>query len=140
MSQLLIDRICKMYEVSYVGYYDIPDRESVYVFYQPNPKTELGHSNYLGVLVNYRVSVLTFGDTRNPEIWLCDAKSIVDAKYPAIKFDDGYILCSRFRHDYVTYGDAMLDGGLSYTRCYPDHPPTGYIRIVDDKEEYVENG
>lgn len=38
----------------------------------------------------------------------------------AIKTHDGIILISRHRHDFVTYNDYMLDGGLDYSRMsYP---------------------
>lgn len=118
----------KQYGVKFIGFYDLPNgREHVYVFYQANPKTELGHSNYLGVFVDY------FRDA----VYLTDAKSILEAKYPAISCGDGKILCSRYRHDYQTYRHAMIDGGLAYTRCHPGYPPNGYIHIVEDHEEFV---
>ena len=123
-----ISKVEEKYGVKYIGFYDLPDgRENVYIFYQPNPKTELGHSNYLGVFINYLTS----------EIWLTDGKSILDAKYPARKCEDGFILCSRYRHDYVVHGDHMLDGGLAYTRC-SGGGPNGFVQIIDDKEVFVE--
>jgi hypothetical protein len=132
----LVYLIEEKYKVKYIGYYDIPGRDSVRIFYQSNPRLDLGHSNYLGVILQYRGTDLDIP----PEIWLCDGKTILEAKYPAIRFEDGTILCSRYRHDYVTQPNqpgVFLDGGLDYTRCNPKHRPNGHIVIVDDHEEFV---
>jgi hypothetical protein len=129
-----IAKVEEKYQVKYIGFYDIPGRDELYVFYQANPRTDLGHSNYLGVFVRY-MSIISPG--MKDEIWLTDGKRILEAKYPARICEDNFILCSRYRHDYVTHGNAMLDGGLDYTRCHPGYPPNGYVRIVSDREEFV---
>jgi len=131
------------YGVKYIGFYDIPaktkdgkdtEREHIYVFYQANPKVDLGHSNYLGVFEHY-VDIDV-----PPTIYLTNAKSILEAKYPAHRFEDGTYICTRYRHDYVTGGEGdnfvMLDGGISYARS-GGKGANGYVRIVDDHEEFV---
>jgi hypothetical protein len=123
----LPQRIEEKYKVKYIGYYDIPSHERVYLFYQSNPRTDLGHTNYLAVYWN----PMTEG------VYLTDGSSVLGAKYPAISFADGKILCSRYRHDYKEYNGAMIDGGLDYTRYNPKYPPNGYVHIVDDHEEFV---
>jgi len=114
------------YNASYVGFYDIPGRDGVHVFYQKNPRYDLGHSEYFGLLIN----------PLTEQLYVCNAERITEAKYPAIQFEDGFILCSRYRHDFVSHGDAFLDGGLDYTRCSPYHRPNGHIQIIEGKEVF----
>ena len=39
----------------------------------------------------------------------------------AIKTHDGVIIASMYTHNYVSYGDYMVDGGLDYSRySYPE--------------------
>lgn len=108
-----------------MGYYDLPNRDGIEVFYQANPKTELGHSNYMGL----------FYDTQGFP-WVTNAKSITEAKYPAIEVRPGEFIVSRYRHNYVVDPDsgAFIDGGLAYTRS--NRSITHYMRVVDGKEVY----
>jgi hypothetical protein len=132
-------QIEEKYSVKYIGFYDVPDttrygekfiREHVRVFYQPNPKTELGHTNYMGVIIH----------PVDESIWLCNAAGILDAEYPAYMFADGSYISSRYRHDYQTRGDVMLDGGIDYVRYNPAYPPNGYVKIVRDHEMFFRHG
>lgn len=120
----------KQYEVTYVGFYDLPKGrdQPMYVFYQENPKTELGHSNYMGL----------FHDYLRDSWYVTNAASITEAVFPAIKFGEGDYLVSRFRHNYVTRGSAMLDGGHDYCRYNPAYPPTHQMRVIDGKEVFFD--
>lgn len=129
-----------LYGARYIGLYDIPNkrrdgtafiREHVEVFYQPNPKVELGHTHYFGLITRHDYTGMLTG-----ELWICNAAGILDAKYNAHRFEDGTIICSRFRHDYVARDGVMLDGGIDYCRS-GGLGPNGYIHIVDDHEEFV---
>ncbi len=120
-------KIEEHYGVKYVGYYDIPGRDNVRVFYQPNPNKALGHSNYMGVLVNPLTN----------EVWICNAKTIEDARYNAI-YVNGKYLVSRYRHDFQTAGHAMIDGGLDYAKYNPNFPVTHKMRVVDGQEVFEE--
>lgn len=118
------DQIEKHYRVKYVGYYDIPGRSHpIYVFYTENPDRSKGHSNYLGVFWH--------GDA----LYLTDAKTIEDAEYNAIEIN-GKFIASRYRHDYQSEGDAMIDGGLDYVRLNPAFPVTHTIKVRDGKEVF----
>lgn len=123
------------YGAKYIGFYDFPDkkrdgtafiREHAYVFYHPNPKTELGHTNYFGLI-----------EGLVDQLWICNAIGILDARYPAYRFEDGTYIVSRYRHDYVTRDGVMLDGGIDYVRYNPAYPPNGHVRIIGDHEEFV---
>lgn len=125
-----IKRIEEHYNVRYVGFYDIPTRDSVYVFYQENPKTELGHSHYMGLIFR--------GVHDEFQAYVCNAKSIVEAEYPAIPLPNGGWLVSRYRHDFQQdpSGTGFIDGGLAYTRYNPEFPPTHIMRIIDGTEVF----
>lgn len=64
--------------------------------------------------------------------------------YNAIKTPDGTILCSKYRHDYVTYEDKngkqyMVDGGLDYRRRSDNGDETLlYLTILDPIEKIRE--
>lgn len=132
MDSINIAKAEAHYGAKYIGYYDLPDREGPFsVFYQPNPQTDLGHSNYFGLFVHPVFQ----------HLFITQAKSILEARYPAFRFPDGTILCSRYRHDYVTHDGLMLDGGLAYLRSggKAGHGAEfGYIRIVGDHEEFFQ--
>ena len=128
---LNIKEIENHYGVSYINFYDIPGRDHVHVFYQPNPNLDLGHSHYMGVILK------TIDLEGTQEAYLCNAKTIEDALYNAVKVGDEFIV-SRYRHDYKELGGAMIDGGLDYARYNPNFPVTHVMRIVDGKEVFEE--
>jgi hypothetical protein len=124
----LIKRIEERYSVRYIGYYEIPLADGrisspMYVFYQENPKTELGHSHYMGYLAGVF------------DAKLVNAVRITEARYPAI-IVEGKIICSRHNHDFqaLTCG-AMIDGGLGPAqRWNHDFPVNAHIVIRDGRE------
>lgn len=120
-SKKWIEAVENRYGVTYVGFYDIPNRDNVYVFYQENPKTELGHSHYMGV----------FFDLDNTP-WVTNAKSITEAVYPAIQLKDGSFIVSRYRHNFVEKDGKFIDGGLAYTRS--NTSSNAYMKVIDGKE------
>lgn len=125
MSNKLINLIKEKYNVSYMGFYDIPGRDHVYVFYAKDPDRSKGHSNYMGVI-----------HTPSGEVYLCNAVKILDATYNAIEVSRGDFIVSRYRHDYQSKGGAMIDGGLDYARYNPQYPITHHMRVVDGKERF----
>jgi hypothetical protein len=115
------------YNAKYVGLYDLPDREGpFYVFWVDSPDRSLGHDNYFGIF-QHGLTGLTY---------ITNAKSIRKARFPAIKLGEDKYLVSRFRHDYVSEGDAFLDGGLAYVRYNPSYPATHTMRVVAGYEIY----
>jgi hypothetical protein len=51
--------------------------------------------------------------------------------------DDGEVIVSRFRHDYVTKGKYMIDGGRDYTRS--SMHPTVTVTVDEDSFLIKEN-
>lgn len=128
-----IKKVLEVYGASYIGRFDL-ERGSMDVtimgdvFYQPNPDTSKGHTHYFAL----------FHHPLTEDLLITNASFIVDREYPAIKFGEDDYLVSRGRHDYVSRDGVFLDGGASYTRCNPDHPPTHTMRVVDGVEVYEE--
>lgn len=93
----------------YIGDFEISINKPVLaVFYQPNPKTELGHSNYFGLFV----------DPLNQRVYIVNAKEILNKEYPGIKLPNGKYLKSTYTHDYkeklINDVFYMIDGGGQY--------------------------
>jgi hypothetical protein len=78
----------------------------VCVFYQPNPDVTKGHKNYFGVFIRDKMAYIT------------DATSAFCEKLYGRVADDGQVVISGYRHDYVTSedGSVFIDGGRDYTR------------------------
>ncbi|NBX51922.1 hypothetical protein EBT25_18785, partial [bacterium] len=75
------------------------------VFYVANPDRSKGHSNYFGMFVNERGNVM-----------ICNAESAFSEPITGVLCDDGEVLVSRYRHDFVTKGEISVDGGRDYTK------------------------
>lgn len=105
-----IKKIENLKNATYMGYWttkrpsgewnDLP----VDIFYVDNPDTSLGHSNYFGIFY------------RNDVLYINNGITAFDDVINAIECSDGKIIVSRYRHDYVTHNDSMIDGGRNYTR------------------------
>lgn len=108
----------------YVNFYDIGGGKEMYVFYQEDPRTDLGHSNYLGVFIKPDRSV-----------WFTNAKSVAEQSYPALKEDDE-IIVTRYTHDFVQNSKGhFIDGGLDYVRTNANL--TGHVVVRDGQEVYI---
>ena len=78
----------------------------VCVFFQPNPDVSKGHKNYFGIFA------------RDGNVFVTDATSAFSDKLYGRLADDGEVVISGYRHDYVTSEDesVWIDGGRDYTR------------------------
>jgi len=106
------------------GWSDMP----VAVFYQPNPKTELGHTHYFGLFV--------MGDD-NDTLMITNAESAFSEPIVGIIADDGEVIFSRYRHDYHTSrdGSVFVDGGRDYVRFSGGQQRV--VKLVIDKDKLV---
>lgn len=120
-----IEKIEEKYGAKYMGYWctkrpngdwhELP----VDVFYQPNPDTSKGHTNYFGMYI------------QNETVWITEASSAFSEPIIGVICEDGQVLVSRYRHDYQTKGDRMIDGGRDYTRR--SMHPVAKITVVEDR-------
>lgn len=98
------------YNAEYMGYWCIKDANGnwtespVDVFYNANPDVSKGHSNYFGI---YR---------QNGTLMICDAKSAFVDPLIGLPCEDGEVLISKYRHDYVEKDGKSIDGGRDYLR------------------------
>lgn len=100
------------YRAKYIGCWQIKDNTGEWTnvpidtFYQPNADVEKGHSTYFGV----------FYSTSKHCNCICNAESAFSEPILGVLADDGEVLVSRYRHDYVSKGDHFVDGGRDYFR------------------------
>ena len=98
------------YKATYMGAWCIKDRRGnwserpVEVFYQPNPDTEKGHTNYFGIFI------------REGSPYICEASSAFSEPIYGLLTDDGEVIVSRYRHDCVMKDEYMIDGGRDYIK------------------------
>ena len=99
------------YGAKYLGYWAVKWSENlgwsstpVDVFYQPNPDVSKGHSHYFGMHVNEN------------GVFISNAESAFSEPITGILTEDGEVIVSRYRHDYVTKDGQMIDGGRDYVR------------------------
>jgi hypothetical protein len=132
-----ISKIEEKYGAKYMGYWCTKrpsggwNEQPVDVFYQPDPDTTKGHTHYFGMF--YRDDVL----------YITEASTAFSDPIAGIPTDDGEVIVSRYRHDYVEKDGRMIDGGRDYTRS--SIHPTVIITVDGDKfvvseRESVEEG
>ena len=119
------------YKGKYMGYWTTQRKDGswndmpVDVFYQPNPDVTRGHSHYFGM---YR-------DTFTDETKITDAKSAFSSPLIGLLTDDGEVIVSRYRHDYVSKGDKFIDGGRDYVRS--SVVDESMMLITVDRDQFV---
>lgn len=121
----VIELIEEKYNAKYLGYWATQrprggwNDQPVDVFYQPNPDTEKGHTHYFGMFL------------QNNTLCITDASSAFSEPMTGIICEDGEVIVSRFRHDYIQKGDRMIDGGRDYTRS--SLHPTAIVTVINGK-------
>lgn len=116
-------KIEEKYGAKYMGFWctkrldDSWNETPVDVFHQPNPDTSQGHSEYFGVF------------RRGERVWITNAQSAFSEPMTGVICEDGEVLVSRYRHDYRTKGDRMVDGGRDYVRR--SLHPTATVTVVE---------
>jgi hypothetical protein len=123
-----IKKIEDFYGAKYMGQWAVKGERGwsgipVDVFYQPNPDTAKGHSHYFGMFIN--------GQNR---MMITDAQSAFSEPIYGVLCDDGEVIVSRYRHDYVTKDGCMVDGGRDYFKR-SDRGKT--VRITVDRDQFV---
>ena len=96
--------------------------EPLAVFYNDNPDVEKGHSNYFAI-----------GVAGSDKVFITRGDSAFDDLITGIVADDGEVIFSRYRHDFVTsYDDSVwIDGGRDYCRFGGDPDRLVSITVLD---------
>lgn len=113
-----IVKVENKYGAKFLGPYCIRDkRESwseqpVDVFYQPNPDTSKGHSEYFGIYM----------DALAGSVYICNAQTAFSEPMTGIVADNGQVVVSRWRHECRRSldGSVTIDGGRDYVRLIGD--------------------
>ena len=122
-----IHNIEKLKNAQYMGYWAIKNSTGswsaspVDVFYVENPDTSKGHSHYFGMFY------------REAELYITNASSAFIEPITGILCEDGEVIVSRYRHDFVTKGDIMIDGGRDYVKSSIHRP---FINVTVDGGEF----
>lgn len=110
-SALNIKTIEELKDAKYIGYWCTKrlgggwNEMPVDVFYVENPDRSQGHSNYFGMF-----------RTHDKQVMITNAESCFSKPLVGAVCDDGEVIVSRYRHDYVEKKGAMIDGGRDYVR------------------------
>jgi hypothetical protein len=99
------------YNAKYMGYWCTKrldgkswNERPVDVFYVENPDRSKGHTKYFGMFV------------QEGSVYITNAESAFTEPMTGAICEDGEVIVSRYRHDYIKKGGAMIDGGRNYTR------------------------
>ena len=134
-----IRKIEEKYGAKYMGYWAIKNRGGLWnetpvdVFYQPNPDISKGHTHYFGMFIQTD----PFTGDNTGSVYITEASSAFSEPIVGMVKDDGEVIVSRFRHDYVTKGKYMIDGGRDYTRS--SMHPTVTVTVDEDSFLIKEN-
>jgi hypothetical protein len=129
LNEAGIKKTEELYGAKYMGFWCTKRSDGnwndtpVEVFYQPNPDTEKGHNHYFGL----------FKRMGNGVLFITDATSAFSDPIMGIETDDGEVIVSRYRHDYVEKDKYMIDGGRDYLRTSGGP----FVRIRVEGPEFV---
>lgn len=132
-----IAKIEQMKNAKYIGYFTkkLPSGawsdDPVDVFYVENPDTSLGHSNYFGMF--YRRVTGKVAET----IFITDAQTCFDEPIVGLQFEDGTIIISRYRHNFVEHDGCFIDGGRDYTRIGGEPEKFKEVSITVKDGEFI---
>lgn len=106
------------------------------LFYQPDPKTELGHSHYFIIYKDPKTRL-----TKEPQIMICDGQPTVDRLTLSCVENNSVLIYSHYRHHF--HGSPIaIDGGRSYTRLIGDGIRVAFkpsFKVVDGRLEEISN-
>lgn len=106
-------KIEEYYKAFYMGFWELKSGRAVRVFFQPEPKVDLGHSNFFGIFVGL-----------DDHIYICNAKSAFETPMAGIMNPKtAEVIVSQSNHDFRTFkggGNTHIDGGRVYTRLVGD--------------------
>ncbi len=129
-----IDAVEETYNGTYVGDFCIKQTSGswtetpIAIFYQPNPKVELGHTHYFGIYVSHQ-----------NQVFIMDGQSAFEDGITGAIADNGEVIFSRFRHHFTTSqdGSISIDGGRDYTKLVGkiDNATSRIVKLVINKDK-----
>ncbi len=128
-----IRKIEENYGAKYMGYWCTKrpnggwNDSPVDVFYQPNPDTTKGHTHYFGMFIKRD----PYSGEGTGSVYITEASTAFSEPIAGIPTNDGEVIVSRYRHDYVEKDGRMIDGGRDYTRS--SMHPTVTVTVDGDK-------
>lgn len=124
-----IEKAEKHYGGKYIGDFCLKTKDNGWsevpaaVFYQPNPKLDLGHTHWFALLIE------------NGQLFITNAESVFSEPFSAMIADNGEVIFSRYRHDFHTSEDesVSIDGGRDYTKTVGAQNRLCQLAIDKDK-------
>ena len=86
---------------------------------QPNPDRSKGHSNYFGMYSAPGIGPM-----------ITNAESAFSEPITGLLTEDGEVIVSRYRHDYVEKGPYMIDGGRDYLRTSGNNADGKLVKVT----------
>lgn len=124
-----IEAVEKKFNSVYIGQFELFSIDGELIadtcrdyFYDPNPDTEKGHSNYFCVRF-----------TGGTNINISNGINIASKTLVCVQSTEGELLYSHYLHDFreSKNGSVWIDGGFHYTRTNSQH--LVYFRLQQDK-------
>ena len=132
-----IAKIEQLKNAKYMGYFCTKNpkgdwnEQPVDVFYVENTITALGHSNYFGIFYKQVTGNI------NQTVYITNALSCFDEPITGLQFEDGTIIISRYRHNFVEYQGVAIDGGRDYTKINGDMSKVKEVLITVNNGEFI---
>ena len=132
LQPINVEVIEEKYNAVYIGDFCLKTTDGgwsefpIAIFYQPNPDIEAGHTNYFGIFVN-----------EHHQIIITNGESAFSEPINGLITDNGTVIYSRYRHDYVTSknGELFIDGGRDYCRFGGSH--SRLVKLLIDKDKLI---
>jgi hypothetical protein len=125
-----INKMEKHYGAKYIGAWCTKrpsggwNEMPVEVFYQSDPDRSKGHSNFLGIFM------------QNGQLYVLNAESAFSEPITGVLCENGEVVVSRYRHNYIEKNGIMIDGGRDYIRSSAG---ATYVNVIMQNGNFLFN-
>lgn len=135
------EKVEEKYDAKYMGDFCLKMKDGSWgekpasIFYVENPDIEKGHTHYFGIFNTFK---LVDGEVKYDKTFITKGDSAFEDDLVGAVADNGEIVISCFRHDYVESKDksVFIDGGRDYVRhtlgCK-------LVKIKVEKDQFIIN-